>query len=134
MGGPTPDRAGDGRRAPRRAPLPAAPLAFGSVHEPAFIPLLGLAGAGGLFSWARGHWARSLGADVPPVPARRLLLALHLLVLIQLVPLPPFLLRLVSPGSFSFYNDTLLMPPLTPWRPGSVTPPATWLALPFPAA
>jgi O-antigen ligase len=131
MSGPRPDRAGDGLRVLLLVLLLAAPLAFGSVHEPAFIPLLGLAIAGGLFSWARGHWARSLGAEVPPVPARRLLLALHLLVLVQLVPLPPLLLRVVSPGSFSFYNDTLLMPPLTAWRPVSVSPPDTWRGLAF---
>jgi O-antigen ligase len=134
MSGPIPDRAGDGLRVLLLALLTAAPLAFGSVHEPAFIPLLVLSGAGGLFSWARGHWARSLGADVPPVPARRLILALHLLVLVQLVPLPPLLLRMVSPGSYSFYNDTLLMPPLTAWRPVSVSPADTWRGLAFLAA
>ncbi len=110
--------------------LVAAPLAFGSVHEPAFIPLLVLCGAAGLLSWGRGHWARALGAAVPPVPGRRLLLGLHLLVLFQLIPFPPAVLRLLSPGSFSFYNDNLLIP-LTAWRPISVSPPDTLRGLAF---
>ena len=110
--------------------LVASPLAFGSVHEPAFIPLLVVAGAVGLLSWARGHWARTLGVVVPFVPGRRLLLGLHLMVLFQLLPLPPSVLRLLSPGSFSFYNDTLLVP-LTAWRPISVSPPDTLRGLVF---
>lgn len=110
--------------------LLGAPLAFGSVHEPAFIPLLVLSGFAGLLSWARGHWARALGVAVPPLPGRRLLLGLHLLVLFQLLPLPPAALRRLSPGSFSFYNDTLLVP-LTAWRPISVSPPDTLRGLAF---
>jgi O-antigen ligase len=110
--------------------LVAAPLAFGSVHEPAFVPLLVLAGAAGLLSWAHGHWSRALGVPVPPLPGRRLLLALHLLVVFQLVPLPPPLLRLLSPGSFSFYNDLQLVP-LTDWRPITVSPPDTLRGLAF---
>ena len=66
-------------------------------------------------------------------PAGRLLLALHALVLLQLVPLPPAVLRLVSPGSFSFYNDPLLVP-LAAWRPISVSPPDTLRGLAFLAA
>jgi O-antigen ligase len=110
--------------------LVAAPLAFGSVHEQAFIPLLLLAGLAGLLSWARGHWRRALGVEVPPLPGRRLLLGLHLLVLFQLLPLPPALLRFSSPGSFSFYNDTRLVP-LASWRPITVSPPDTLRGLAF---
>src|SRR5207247_10372403 len=61
--------------------LAAAPLAFGSVHEAAFVPLLALSSLAGLLSWAKGHWARAQGALVPKLPGRRALLALHLLVL-----------------------------------------------------
>src|SRR4029453_11303284 len=63
-------------------------------------------------------------------PGRRALLLLHGLVLFQLVPLPPWLLRLLSPGSFAFYNDHLLVP-LTAWRPVSVSPPDTLRGLAF---
>jgi O-antigen ligase len=110
--------------------LAAAPLALGSVHEPAFIPLLVLSSLAGLVSWAKGHWARVQGAPVPKLPGRRVLLALHLLVLVQLLPLPPGLLHVVSPGSFSFYNDHLLVP-LTAWRPVSVSPADTERGLAF---
>jgi O-antigen ligase len=58
------------------------------------------------------------------------LLALHALVLLQLVPLPPAVLRAVSPGSFSFYNDPLLLP-LAAWKPISVSPPDTLRGLAF---
>lgn len=125
-----PDRAAPVLRIVLLALLVAAPLAFGSVHEPAFIPLLALSSLAGLVSWAKGHWARALGAAVPKLPGRRALLALHILVLVQLVPLPPWLLRLVSPGSFSFYNDQLLLP-LARWRPVSVSPPDTLRGLAF---
>jgi O-antigen ligase len=124
------DPSAEGLRTWILALLVAAPLAFGSVHEPAWIVLLTLGGGAGLVSWGRGHWARALGAAVPPLPGRRLLLGLHLLVVFQLVPLPPPLLRILSPGSFSFYNDTQLVP-LVAWRPISVSPPDTLRGLAF---
>jgi O-antigen ligase len=108
----------------------AAPLAFGAVQEFAFIPLLVASSAAGLLSWAKGHWARAQGSPVPLVPGRNILLALHGLVLFQLVPLPPWLLKILSPGSFSFYNNHLLLP-LTAWRPISVSPPDTLRGLAF---
>jgi O-antigen ligase len=42
------------------------------------------------------------------------------LVLVQLVPLPPALLRVVSPGSFTFYESMSLVP--IGWRPVTVNP------------
>ena len=110
--------------------LAAAPLAFGAVHEPAFGPLLVLSSLAGVVSWGKGHWARAQGVPVPKLPGRRLLLALHALVLVQLLPLPPWLLRVVSPGSFAFHADQLLVP-LAAWRPVSVSPPDTWRGLAF---
>jgi O-antigen ligase len=65
-----------------------------------------------------------------PLPGARLILALHALVVLQLVPMPPAMLRVVSPGSFSFYNDHLLLP-LTAWKPISVSPPDTLRGLAF---
>lgn len=108
----------------------ASPLAFGAVQKSAFIPLLVASFGAGLLSWAKGHWARAQGAPMPLVPGRPILLALHGLVLWQLVPLPPWLLKVASPGSFSFYNDHLLLP-LTDWRPISVSPPDTLRGLAF---
>ena len=100
--------------------LAAAPLALGAVHEAAFVPLLVVGSAIGLASWGRGHWARAHGFAVPPVGGARLLVGLHALVLLQLVPLPPALLRLVSPGSHAFYSDMSLVP--IGWRPVTVNP------------
>lgn len=131
-----------GHRPPGREPLAdairlttlfllvAAPLAFGAVHEPASHSLLAVSLLLGLASWARGHWARANGEEVPKVPGRRWLLAFALLAAFQLLPLPPLLLRLVSPGSFSFYNDTQLVP-LAAWRPVSASPPDTLRGLLF---
>src|SRR5262245_448536 len=90
--------------------LLAGPLALGAVHAPASIPLLAIAYTTGLLSWARGHWARAHGQPVPRVPAARPLLLLHALVLLQLLPMPPRLLRLMSPGSFAYYDDLALLP------------------------
>ncbi len=117
-------------RIPILALLVVAPLAFGSVHPPAYTPLLIAAGLVGLLSWGRGHVARAHGANVPPIPGTRLLLALHALVLLQLLPLPPSLLRFVSPGSFAFYDDPSLLP-LTEWRPVTVSPADTLRGLLF---
>jgi O-antigen ligase len=100
--------------------LASAPLALGAVHEPAFIPLLAIGSAVGIASWARGYWSRAHGIAVPPVAGGRLLVALHLLVLVQLVPLPPAVLRVLSPGTFTFYESMSLVP--IGWRPISVNP------------
>jgi O-antigen ligase len=58
---------------------------------------------------------------VPAVPGTRLLLLLHGLALLQLLPLPPFLLAVVSPGSYRFYNQPSGLWPSN-WRPVSVWP------------
>jgi len=113
--------------------LGAGPPLVGAVHEPVFIPLLAGCALAGIAAHWRARRAAREGQSLPPVPARRLLLALHALLLLQLVPLPPHVLRLVSPGSFSFYNDPLLLP-LVAWKPISVSPPDTLRGLAFLAA
>jgi O-antigen ligase len=127
------DRGGDALRVAVLALLVLAPLLAGAVHEPVFVPLLVGCALAGLLSLWRARRARAAWAHVPEVPAWRFLLAAHGLVLLQLVPLPPRVLRLVSPGSFSFYNDPLLVP-LTAWKPISVSPPDTLRGLAFLAA
>ncbi len=113
--------------------LAAGPPLAGAVHEPVFVPLLLGCGVAGLAAAARARRLRREGRAVPPLPGGRLLVGLHALLLFQLVPLPPAALRLVSPGSFSFYNDPLLVP-LVDWRPISVSPPDTLRGLAFVAA
>ncbi len=109
--------------------LAAAPLLAGAVHEPIFIPLLAgsaVAGAVSLLRPRHGPGRR--------LPGLRFLLGLHALVLFQLVPLPPALLRALSPGSFAFYDAQQLVPALLAWKPISVSPPDTLRGLAFLAA
>jgi len=106
------------------AALVLAPWALGATHALAYVPLLAVAYLAGLTSWARGHWARAHGHPTPLVPGTAILAALLALPLFQLVPLPPALLRLVSPGSFAYYSFVTLGPELG-WRPISVSPPDT---------
>ncbi len=123
------DRAGSLLRGGVLAALVAAPLALGSVHEPAFVPLLAVSAVAGLAAIGRSRHGAA-GAHVGPLPGARLLLALHALVLLQLLPLPPAVLRMVSPGSFAFY-DRLSLVPLAAWRPVSVNPADTARGLCF---
>ena len=125
-----PDRSGDVLRVLVLVLLAWAPIPFGSVSDPFAFPLLAVCAALGVWSWARGHVRRTLGDDVPPVRGARLILAFIGLVLFQLVPLPPPLLRLISPASFSFVADSALMP-VTRWLPVSVSPADTLRGLAF---
>jgi O-antigen ligase len=128
--GPAPDAAGTALRVTTLALLAVGPFLAGAVTEPVFIPLLAGCALVGVGSWVR---SRRRDPRTPSVPGRRLLVGLHLLVLVQLVPLPPALLRLVSPGTGAFYDHVLLLP-LTAWRPISVSPPDTLRGLAFLAA
>jgi O-antigen ligase len=123
----------DGARLPRLLVLVllgAGPLLAGAVHEPVFVPLLVGSAAAGIAAHRRARRAAGEGREGEPLPGALLLLALHALVLVQLVPMPPVLLRSLSPGSFSFYNDPLLLP-LAAWKPISVSPPDTLRGLAF---
>ena len=113
--------------------LALGPPLAGAVHEPVFVPLLAGCGIVGAWSWTRARRIRSMSGHEPEVPGWRILAAAHLLVLLQLLPLPPSVLRHVSPGSFSFYDNPLLLP-LTAWKPLSVSPPDTLRGLAFLAA
>jgi O-antigen ligase len=112
---------GDALRCVILALLVAAPLALSSFYAWAYVPMLIVSAGAGIVAWARGHWARAHGADVPRVPGRGLLLALHALVLAQLVPLPPAVLKRVSPGTAAFHEhyDLALVPV---WAPITVNP------------
>jgi len=124
------DPAGTVLRSIILAALLAAPLALGSVHEAAFIPLLAVSAAAGLAATWRAGRLRAAGETTADVVGWRPLIALHALVVVQLVPLPPALLRIVSPGSFAFY-DRLSLVPLAAWRPVSVNPADTARGLCF---
>jgi O-antigen ligase len=109
----------------------AAPLALGAVQEIVFVPLLVGCALAGSWAWWRARRHERHGHAQPEVPAGGVLLALHGLVLLQLVPLPPLLLRLLSPGSYAFYDRLVLTPPLNAWRSISVSPPDTLRGLAF---
>ena len=129
-----PAKGGDGPRVLILALLFFAPLAAGATHEPVFIPLLLLCATAGIWSLWRERARRAHAGDHGPrVAGARLLLALHAFILCQLIPLPPRLLRVVSPGTFAFHSDTALVP-LASWRPVSVSPGDTVRGLAFLAA
>jgi O-antigen ligase len=129
------------RHAPGGAPirvalltaLAGAPFAFGAVHPPAYQVLVPVLVLTGLASWARGHWLRGHGEEQPKVPARSLLLALLLLAVLQVVPLPPGALRVLAPGSHAFWDASSLLP-FTQWRPISICPQYSVRGLGFLAA
>ena len=112
--------------------LAAGPLLAGAVHEVVFVPLLVGCGTAGAAAWLRARRDERHGRAVPPLPGRRLLVALHALVLLQLVPLPLSLLRFASPGSYAHWTHVLL-DPASAWRPISVSPPDTLRGLAFAA-
>jgi O-antigen ligase len=129
-----PAHGGDGPRILILASLFVAPLAAGATHEPVFVPLLVAWAAAGAWSIRRERARRAMAGDRGArVPGARLLIALHAYILLQLIPLPPRLLRAVSPGTFSFHNDTALVP-LASWCPVSVSPADTVRGLAFLAA
>lgn len=108
--------------------LVGAPLAFGSVHEPAFIPLLVLAACAGSLSLSgEGRDAARLAWSQRGVPVVAAYIGL---VLLQLLPLPPALLQLVSPGTYHFHERQSLVA-LTRWLPISVNPLDTGRGLAF---
>jgi O-antigen ligase len=124
-----PERAAGFVRVLVMALLAAAPLLAGAVHEPVFVPLVAGSALAGLVAWLRPR-----GAPPAALPGARLLVGLHALVLFQLVPLPPALLRGLSPGSYAFHDAQLLVRPLATWKPISVSPPDTLRGLAFLAA
>lgn len=101
------------------------PLAFGAVGTPVWVPLAWL--------WILlAGWALFAGESGPRShPLHRLapaLLAVHGLLLAQLVPLPPAVLRAISPGSFAAH----FVPPVVDqtWAPLTASPIGTrqaWL-------
>ena len=126
-------RLGSLSRAAALTLLIAAPLAFGAVHREAYPPFLGLAAFAGIASLVRAWWSRRDGMAVPSLPGRRLLLALNLLVLFQVTPLPPLVVRFLSPTAFTYHGFVFGLP-ADAWRTLSVNPSLTRQGLLFLAA
>lgn len=94
------------------------PLAFGSVEPWALFVMQMLAGGYLLLvllvAWSKGTWT--------PVPGALPLGLILCLVLAQLIPLPPSLLRALSPTSAALYNSTVYALSPGAWTPLSIYP------------
>jgi len=102
-----------------------APLALGAVHLVSIVGLLLLAVVG----FAGLLWAtRGRRAPVRLFPLGLLLLGASGVCLLQALPLPPWLVGLLSPAAAELHAAALGGTPLEGgWRPLSLAPPATWL-------
>jgi hypothetical protein len=105
------------------ASLLGSPFAFGAANLTVWGPLTWLwIGLGACaLSVTRGTEDRSRVDRFRPMP--RLMIALHLLFAVQLLPLPPSVLRVLSPGSFAAH---FLPPADSPtWAPLTASPTGT---------
>lgn len=103
-----------------------APFAFGSVRSNAWVSLAWLWILLGGWSIARDR--RSSGPPGALAGITPALLGVHALIAVQLIPLPPSALRILSPGSFAAH----LIPPAAgpTWAPLTASPTGTgqtWL-------
>jgi O-antigen ligase len=110
------------------AALALAPLLFGAFFPWAFVPLHVVAYAAGLFALWRGRRLENATRVPAPLPAAAAVVAFAGLILLQLLPLPPVLLRLVSPGTFRFHDARSLVP-FAAWTPISVSPADSFFGL-----
>ena len=123
------DVAGNGLRVVLLGTLVLAPFLFGVFYPWVFGPFHAAAWATGLFTLWRGARLRASGGDQSPLPAGPALCAFAGFVLGQLVPLPPGLLHLLSPGTYEFHSRQMLLPPLKAWKPVTVSPADTAFGL-----
>lgn len=128
------DVAGNGLRITLLVALVLTPFLFASFYYWVFGPVHVLSGAAGLYVLFRVKELQTRGVDLPPLPAARAIAAFFGVILVQLVPLPPFLLRFVSPGTYEFHSRQMLLPPLKAWKPITVSPPDSAFGLLYFAA
>ena len=122
-----PRPAGDVVRVLVLSALVATPLLFALSDFWVCVGLYVIAYACGLFVLGFARWGHGGFAALPGGPAVAGFLAL---VALQLVPLPPALLRILSPGTFEFHERRMLIP-LQAFKPVSVSPPDTFFGLVF---
>jgi len=104
----------------------AAPMLLGGAPPWALWPTCALAGAA-LVAASSSALAQRHSLRVPLAAA--LPLGVAAICLLQLLPLPPFLLGLLSPRAAELRDFALVPLGLTSWRPVSLDPPATWREL-----
>ncbi|NMB76701.1 MAG: tetratricopeptide repeat protein [Myxococcales bacterium] len=132
-----PDLADPGSHRPDRlvevattAMLVLSPLMLGSVHLPAVLVLLGLSLTGYAALLARHLRHHRGGLKLFPLGVA--MLCATLLTLLQAVPLPPFLVRVLNPEAASLYGHMLSGTGLWgegQFRPLSLSAPSTWFEL-----
>jgi O-antigen ligase len=108
--------------------IPFAPLFFGAVHTWAFSILNLLIFAAALYHLARRVTGRDTAARVK-VPALPWYIAFIAITTMQLIPLPPALLSLLSPTAGHIHGATDAFLDLSSWRPLSLIPFATTVGL-----
>jgi O-antigen ligase len=111
------------------AALVLTPFLFASFYPWVFGPFHALACLAGMLTAWRQVRLRGSAAPLLDLPGAHALLVFVGIVLAQLLPLPPLLLRLVSPGTFEFHSQQMLLPPLKTWKPITVSPPDTAFGL-----
>ena len=123
------------RRSPSAGPaavallsLLLAPFAFGAVSSTVWAPLAWLWIALGCFSLVKARHSATGTASSALSSLTPALIAVHALIAIQLIPLPPSVLRVLSPGSYA----VRYIPPMAPetWAPLTASPTGTgqaWL-------
>lgn len=103
-----------------------APLSMGAVHRWSYNILVSLVGLALLLTLilrvGQGRSLRWPSLAFWP-------LALALIALSQLLPLPPWLLAILSPQAQEIAQISLAPLGVTGWRPISLDPPATWRAV-----
>jgi O-antigen ligase len=110
--------------------LVVAPLAFGSVHAEARAPFVGVALLAGIASLGAHAWRRRAGVASATLPGWAFLLSLNGLVAVQATPLPPGLVRLLSPAAHEYHRTQWRLPP-DAWRTLSINPTNTRRGLAF---
>lgn len=102
------------------------PFAFGAVALSVWPPLATLWILLGVVALLAGSRSSTVPASERMTPMPRAMIALHALFALQLTPLPPSLLRTLSPGSFAAH---LVPPPqVEAWAPLTASPTGTWQA------
>ena len=99
-----------------------APLAFGTVEHWSIVTLEILIGVAALVHFSSSWFFRREALKVPGLYP---LLLLLLFMALQVVPLPPFLLKIVSPAAFAAYSPVAGLVDTGQWLPLSLNQKAT---------
>lgn len=99
-----------------------APLAFGTVEHWSLVTLEILIGMAAVIYFGSGWFCRREQLKVPGLTP---LLLLLLFMVLQVVPLPPFMVKFLSPGAFLAYSPVAELSDKGQWLPLTVNQKAT---------